>query len=101
MRRVTDWLSWSLASFSVALLALGILLTPHSTVLAQYGGPQLGACNGDNGPFFCNDLVTPMSAQCYYSGSCTDNGTNCGQVINPTECSDCHCTDIMSGCYCK
>jgi hypothetical protein len=101
MKRLYEAASWFLTGMAVGLLVISVILVPEGRALAQSAAAG-GQCNA-NGDFLeCNNEVKNMDDQCAAgAGDCTNNGTNCAQKIDPTDCSACVCVNVQQSCLCK
>lgn len=89
MLRGQCYLSWALASVGFALLALSIMLSSNSQVLAAEGQAQ---CDGPNA---CN------TTKCLDITDCTPNDGPRSLCKSGSNCDGCKCKKNGNQCQCK
>jgi hypothetical protein len=100
MQRVFEWISCSLASLGIALLAFSIALVPQARLIASGGGGPHASCNLNGTD--CNSSYGQSDRCEFQSPPCPDPNTErCDQKGNATDCGGCKCTNVQEGCYCK
>jgi hypothetical protein len=81
-----------LSSLGLALILLSLFVVPADVGYAQ-----------SNGQAQCQSNCEPGTKDgCFTgAGSCDDNGSNCSQVVFPSDCGACHCKYIQNSCLCR